>query len=409
MLALVLLSVVVLLPTLGNGIENGADAIFHAHRIKAMSLLQQDGDLFPRWVPYFHLGYGYPIFNFYAPGATQIGGWLHTLGLSIPDAFAWTVVLAWVVGSLGMYAAGRTMLPHPAAFLAGVAWVLAPSHFYEVWWQGSLAQSVASAFMPWVVWGILSSSRQPQVRTSVGLGLAFAAVALSHTPTMYITAVFALPLIMLVPLIYRNANDVQLWQRYAGVIAGFVLAGGLSAIFLVPVLLETQYILIGQGLEDTNRFLLEHFIPFHHLLEIPQILDVTDQRIIIPQTLGAISLVLGGVGVVSLWLRGKRRLAALLLAVLLFTILMTNRVSFDLWLLIPQFNKLRFPDRILRMSTVLLALLIGGSIMVIPKRWQVVGCGGGVYFAVGASVTFTRTTPGRLQHSSMVAVCRDCV
>ena len=181
-LALVLLSVAVLLPTLGNGVENGADAIFHAHRIKAMSLLQQDGDLFPRWVPYFHLGYGYPIFNFYAPGATQIGGWLHRLGLGIPDAFAGTVVLAWVVGSLGMYAAGRTMLPRPAAFWAGIAWVLAPSHFYEVWWQGSLAQSVASAFMPWVVWGILSSSRQPQVRTSIGLGLAFAAMSPCHIP-----------------------------------------------------------------------------------------------------------------------------------------------------------------------------------------------------------------------------------
>ena len=190
---------------------------------------------------------------------------------------------------------------------------------------------------------------------------------------MYITAVFVLPFMVLVPLIYRNVGEAPLWQRYAGVVGGFALTGGLSAIFLVPVLLETQYILIGQGLEDTNRFLLEHFIPFHHLLEIPQVLDVTDQRIIIPQTLGAISLVLGGVGVASLWLRGKRRLAALLLLLLLFTILMTNRVSFDLWLLIPQFNKLRFPDRILRMSTVLLALLIGGSIMVIPKRWQLLG------------------------------------
>ena len=65
----------------GDGLANAADAPFHAHRIFAMARLIEAGDLYPRWVPWFHLGYGYPVFNFYAPGATHLGAWLHLLRL----------------------------------------------------------------------------------------------------------------------------------------------------------------------------------------------------------------------------------------------------------------------------------------------------------------------------------------
>ena len=70
-LALVI-PVIGLLPMFGEGLANGADAPFHAHRIFALARLIEAGDLYPRWAPYFHLGYGYPVFTYYAPGATHI-------------------------------------------------------------------------------------------------------------------------------------------------------------------------------------------------------------------------------------------------------------------------------------------------------------------------------------------------
>jgi len=123
LLAAALLPLVAILPTFnGDWVINTADGVFHVHRIFAMTTLMQSGDLYPRWIPYFHLGYGYPVFNFYAPLATWLGGVLGVLGISAPLAFTLIVALGWMIGSAGVYALGRRWLPAPAA-LVGAALV----------------------------------------------------------------------------------------------------------------------------------------------------------------------------------------------------------------------------------------------------------------------------------------------
>src|SRR5687768_13919989 len=45
----------------------GADAFAHLFRLYEVDLALRDGVLFPRWIPDFLFGYGYPLLNFYAP------------------------------------------------------------------------------------------------------------------------------------------------------------------------------------------------------------------------------------------------------------------------------------------------------------------------------------------------------
>ena len=98
-----LLPLIAILPTLnGDQVINTADGVFHVHRIFAMTTLMQHGDFYPRWIPYFHLGYGYPVFNFYAPLATWLSGVLGLIGISAPLAFSLIVALGWMVGSMGV-------------------------------------------------------------------------------------------------------------------------------------------------------------------------------------------------------------------------------------------------------------------------------------------------------------------
>jgi uncharacterized membrane protein len=52
-----------------------------------MGTMLQLGELYPRWIPWFHLGYGYPVFNFYPPGVFYTGGLLMLLGFSAITAF----------------------------------------------------------------------------------------------------------------------------------------------------------------------------------------------------------------------------------------------------------------------------------------------------------------------------------
>ena len=62
-----------------------------------------DGYLWPRWSPDFAFGYGYPLFNIYAPLAFYAAEMLHLLGLTFVGAIKAMYVLATIGGGLAMY------------------------------------------------------------------------------------------------------------------------------------------------------------------------------------------------------------------------------------------------------------------------------------------------------------------
>src|SRR5690606_7472669 len=53
-----------------------------------------------------------------------------------------------------------------------------------------------------------------------------------------------------------------------------------------------------------------------------------------------------------------------------FTLFMLLEVSLPVWLGIPFFRQLRFPERFLRVGSVMIALAGGASILLLPRRWR---------------------------------------
>lgn len=363
-----LIPLIGILPMFGEGLANGADAPFHAHRIFAMARLLEAGDLYPRWAPYFHLGYGYPVFTYYAPGATHIGAWLHLLGFDVVTAYTLTCVLAWCIGSLGIWLLARNFLPVAAALLACVLWVYAPSRFYEFWWQGSLAQIVSTSFIPFIFYGILSARRVPNLRASLWLALPLAAVVLTHTPTTYIVLIFAAPCCLAAAFASRSRREAA--QRLLFIGIGLALGLGLSAIFWLPVSAELQYVKIGGELRDTVDFLKHEFLSLGELLSFPQLVDGNDATLLMARTLGPVGAVLGALGAAALLVRRRFGAALLLLIGLLAAILLTLEPSLDFWLSMPGFRNLRFPARIVRLAALMVALLGASSLLLLPARWR---------------------------------------
>lgn len=352
----------------GEGLANGADAPFHAHRIFAMARLIEAGDLYPRWAPYFHLGYGYPVFTYYAPGATHIGAWLHLLGLDVVSAYTLTCVLAWCIGSLGAYLLARSFLPAAAALLACVLWVYAPSRFFEFWWQGSLAQLVSTSFIPFVFYGIVLARRAPGPRASCWLALPLAAVVLTHTPTSYIVIIFALPFCLASALCSSTRRAAARRLLFIGI--GLALGAGLSAIFWLPVAAELGYVKIGGELRDTVDFLRHEFLSLAEILSLPQLIDGGDKTLIMSRTLGPVGALLSGLGGAALVIRRRYELALLLLAGFAAAIFLTLEPSLDFWLMMPGFRNLRFPARLIRMAALFVALLGASSLLLLPARWR---------------------------------------
>jgi len=92
--ALFLLPAPLVLPLLRPGLPNSADSAVHLFRTGAMAQALADGVLYPRWAADFYLGYGYPFFNFYAPGVHYLAALLMRAGLSAVTALVIVQALA---------------------------------------------------------------------------------------------------------------------------------------------------------------------------------------------------------------------------------------------------------------------------------------------------------------------------
>jgi hypothetical protein len=397
-----LLPLIGILPTFGDGVIKSADAPLHTHRIYAMMVLLGSGNLWPRWVPWFHLGYGYPVFNFYPPGVFYLGGLLGLLGIPVTVAFTLIAALAWMLGSVGMYKLGRQFFPASAAVLAAMLWAYAPSRLYEVWHQGSLPQMMSAACVPWVFWGLALVARHPTRRNLLAIALPFAGMVLTHQPVTLVTGLFIAPAVLVLPFWMAHRAKVseqtdtssfpatpvyrKVTRRFVFICAGLLLGVGLAAIFVLPLAAELRFVAGAEETRDTIPYLISNFLQPREIFAQPLPMDLTDLRFELPTTLGLVGGVMSLFGLLALLRRRQFGLALILVVALAFMAFMLLEISLPFWERIPFLAQLRFPARLLRVGVVFIALAGGASILLIPQRWQSVGLGLGLIVALVAAL-----------------------
>ncbi len=376
-----------ILPSIGAGVIDAADSVFHVHRIYALRLLLDQGELFPRWVSYFHLGYGYPIFNFYAPGSYYAGALLTYFGADAPAAYNGVSALAWMLGSLGCYRLARRLLPTSAALLAALLWAYAPSRLFEVWEQGSLPQTLAAACLPWIFRGMVDAARRPSPKGLLVIALPFGAVLFTHQPTAVMATLFA-GLFAVVLVANQLREDWRSARRVVWTLGcGLLLGIGMAAVFVVPALVELPYIDAARGTNDMFDVLRSSFLRPEQLFVLQGAFDQTDLRRDLPKTFGLVGGVLAVVGALAWWMRGERRLVLLLTGAVALVTVMLLPVSLPIWETMPLLAQLRFPERFLRIGVVPLALLGGAALLLFPIRWRAAA------WVVIAGLVFTSALP----------------
>lgn len=381
-----LLPLIGLIPTFGDGIIKTADGPLHVQRMYAMSVLLEHGHLWPRWVSWFHLGYGYPVFNFYPPGVFYLGGLLGVLGISIPLAFNLVAALAWVLGSVGTYALAKRFLPASGALLAAALWAYAPSRLYEVWDQGSLPQMMAAACVPWIFLGLTLAAQRPSRRSLLALALPVAGMILSHQPITLITGLFIAPAALALPLAATWHNRQTFARRFACVMGGLALGAGLAAIFLIPLAAELRYVQAAAEAPDVIPYLRSNFLQPGQVFMQPPPVDLTDLRYKLPTTLGLAGGLLCALGLLALVKNRRWGLLAALVAALAFALFMMVESSLPLWQAVPFMAQLRFPERFLRVAAVFVAFGGGASLLLLPRRWQMAGLAAGLVVVIAAGL-----------------------
>jgi hypothetical protein len=335
------------------------DAELHVFRAAELGYALREGVLYPRWAPDFYFGYGYPIFNYYAPLTYYLA---NLLSLAVPGGAVFGVRAVFVLGFLGAgvgtYGLVRRLADERAGVLAAAVYLFAPYvHFTDPHARGALAEFFALAAAPCALWVLESLRQEPgRRRLAAAVGLV-AALILTHN--LMAIAFFTL---ILGYLIWQ-----AIWERdtvglpFLAVVLGVALA----AFFWLPVGLERGAVQLGNLVGPGHFDYHNHFVRLREMLSPSLTLDAGAVNPPYHFNLGLAQWILAAIGTIAAW-RCPRQVGYWALAGTGLIVLMLP-ISVGIWEAVPGVAYLQFPWRLLGPAALGLGILAGQSILLLDR------------------------------------------
>jgi hypothetical protein len=325
----------------------GYDFRFHLSSWLEVAEQWREGTVFPRWSLWAYWGFGEPRFIFYPPGSPMLGAALGSVlpWPLVPQAF---VCLALVAAGFSMYRFARETLDPEAAAWAGVFYALNPYALIMVNGRSSLAELLASVFLPLLV---LYGSRLAEGRKGalVPLALSLAAVWLTNTPTA-VLATYGLGLLLAV-FAWRARRGPILWSGAGAVILALLLA----AFYVIPAAREMRWVTIDAVvtpmLQPQNNFLFTRSPLRHGGFNLVVSLAAAAQ-------IGAAALAVALAGRSP---RSRPPVRGAVLALAAGCVVFMTPLSVLAWRWLPNLRFVQFPWRLLAMFSVAGAYLMAAA------------------------------------------------
>ncbi len=358
-----------------GGLPRQTDAELHVYRTAELSHIIHQGVTYPRWGANLYLGYGYPIFNYYAPFTYHLGSFLTNLlpGACIVIGTKMVFVLGLMLASVGAYYLGRELFEPAGGLLAAASFTLSPYVlFIDPHARGDLAEHFAVCLLPLTFTFIHRLMEAPGPGVFLGGVLSLSALVFSHN-LMGLAASALLLAYWAWRFLWGPDRFRSLWAPLA-----FALAAGLIAFFWLPALAEHDAVrleVVGPGHFDFR----EHFLSLRELLAPSHLLDwgATGPRFHHNLGLAQWALALPGLAVLARRLgappderKGAVPLSFFMASALGLGFLM-HSTSKDVWELVPGMPYLQFPWRLLGPMNLMLAVGAASLVDILPeRRWR---------------------------------------
>jgi len=371
------------------GLPRQTDAELHVYRAAELGHVIRHGVFYPRWAPNLYLGYGYPIFNYYAPFTYYLSNAFALVlpGLEIVSGVKAVFVLGLVLAAIGAYLLGRVLFDPGAGILAAAAFTFSPYIlFIDPHARGDLAEHFAFCLIPLTFYFLHELLWSPNRRMLLGTVLCLATIVFSHNLAGLVTSVLMLAYWAWAVLVGGRRRHA-LWGPVA-----FALAAAIIAFFWVPALLESDAVqlqVIGPGHFDFR----EHFLSLAELVAPSRLIDWGAAGPRFRHNLGLAQWLLALpaplVAVRSLKGRGEKRRNHVLFFLLgaLVLIFLTVPVSQAIWESVPLMPYLQFPWRLLGPANFMLAICAASSVSLVSDNvWRRLVMGGSLTFILLTSL-----------------------
>lgn len=348
-------------PLLRGWLPQRGDGPLHFYRLVELEQALRHGVLFSRWQPDMGYGYGFPLFNYYAPLSYIILLPPRVVGISTATAYligyALALLLTGAGAALWLRAFSRRAdagMAHHPMIVAATAAAYAPYLLVNVYHRGAYAEAWGVA---WLSLGLWAAERLAQRQDRAGmlwLAGCYAGLLLSHN----ILALVGAPLLLGYGLLAARREP----RRGAGWALGALLLGlGLAAFFWMPAFFQKSLVQINKLNDAANFDYRAHFLTLRQLLALPRPADYAAVNPAIPFSIGWPQLLLAAIG----WLPSRAHSPTYRRARLLFTIAfllligLVLPISAPLWTHAPLLHFVLFPWRFLGPASLCLACLAG--------------------------------------------------
>ncbi|MBK9054411.1 MAG: glycosyltransferase family 39 protein [Chloroflexi bacterium] len=366
-LTILALGLIAVYPILfGPSLPCSDDAAFHLLRLTQLDHLIQQGVLYSRWAPDMAHGYGFPLFNFYAPLSYYVAEAISLIGPGGYLGMRLTLALAVGGGGFSMYRLARDHFSHEGALLAAIAYLYAPYQGYDIYFRGNLAEAVAWPLLPLALWAMGRLMRSGSRGWLAAAAFTYAIVLLTHN-------VFALifsPLLALYAAAEATSQHAhgQMRPRLFQAGLSLSLALGLSAFFWLPAMAEQTFVHIDRLLVPPVFVYWNNFLSLGELLTLPRTIHPDLLNPSPPRGLGLVPVLVAMMGLGGLrWWRKvhsndsrPRQILFFGLALLVYCFLMLP-LSQPLWDQAPLLPFVQFPWRLLGPAAVCLAMLVAAA------------------------------------------------
>ncbi|MCL6432380.1 MAG: glycosyltransferase family 39 protein [Anaerolineae bacterium] len=366
-LSLVAISSVAALPFLPIAPPRSIDGLLHLYRLVELDRCLSQGAFYPRWAPDLAQGYGFPLFHYYPPLSYYLAEAWHLLGFSLARALSLTYMTAAALSTAGMYLLAKEWAGEAGGVVAALLYTNAPFTLQNAVRRGGLAEVLAWAIAPLVLWTFRRLAHSWRARYLVGASLSFGAFILAH----HLSLLTLGPLLAL--LVIGTALEARSWRVLLRPLPALMLGAGLSAFFAVPAYLERGLVQIDRVYASAGFDYHYFFEPLRSLLSGPVSIDVSLLNAPVPRSIGWIQAGVALSGAVAALVArcGKRGWYVGGLLVALALLAMTQLVSVRVWELFSILRYLQFPWRLLAPLCLVLAFT-GSGIAVLAgerRRW----------------------------------------
>ena len=227
--------------------------------------------IFPvRLVDYLGYGYGYPLFNFYAPLPYYLGALFYLGGFDLIFATKLMFVTGSLLSGVFMFLLGNYLAGPEAGLLSALFYLYAPYHAVNIYVRGAVGEYYAYAFLPLIGLGLYrlytSPKKLPDFKTVIPGILGLTGVLLSHNIlgliTVYLLAVFIV--ITLTLYIFKKISSDKLLNLTVMIL----FAVSLSLFFTLPAFAEKKYTNVN-SLTSGGSYYLDHFVSLSQLWDSP--------------------------------------------------------------------------------------------------------------------------------------------